>query len=305
MEYLTVRETAEKWGVTIRQVQNLCKERKVKGAIRFSRAWAIPKDAEKPGNVRCKANERSEIKWNSGENKELHEKIVEFLPFPIMVFSKAGTLNLVNEAWEKVFHIPQRDKFIGRYNVLHDTDLEKWGVKDYILKAYQGETIQLYDMKVPMQDMMDSYGEGKVFLDSIFQNITCIPIYDTDHQLSHVVTVFITSKMYSGKKEIVKIKEYIENHWQEEFDIDEVASRVNLSKYHLARLFKKHTGMTLYGYYQDIKINKIKEKLCDKNLSISQAFAHCGVNYNGNFAKIFKEKVGMTPSQYQMLVTKK
>lgn len=46
--YMTAREAAEKWGVTPRQVQILCKENRIPGVSRMSRIWVIPKDAEKP-----------------------------------------------------------------------------------------------------------------------------------------------------------------------------------------------------------------------------------------------------------------
>lgn len=54
MEYMTVRETAEKWNITEHWVQKLCEENRVKGAVRFSRVWLIPKDAKKPVDVRRK-----------------------------------------------------------------------------------------------------------------------------------------------------------------------------------------------------------------------------------------------------------
>ena len=46
--YITVQEAAEKWGVTPRQVQILCKENRIEGATRMSRIWVIPENAEKP-----------------------------------------------------------------------------------------------------------------------------------------------------------------------------------------------------------------------------------------------------------------
>lgn len=46
--YMTAQEAAEKWGVTVRQVQILCKEKRIAGATQMSRVWIIPANAEKP-----------------------------------------------------------------------------------------------------------------------------------------------------------------------------------------------------------------------------------------------------------------
>lgn len=48
--FITVQETASKWGITPRQVQILCKNGRIKGASRMSRIWVIPESAEKPTN---------------------------------------------------------------------------------------------------------------------------------------------------------------------------------------------------------------------------------------------------------------
>ncbi len=52
--YITVQETAEKWGVTPRQVQILCKTNRIPGATRLSRIWIIPENAKKPTNEKRK-----------------------------------------------------------------------------------------------------------------------------------------------------------------------------------------------------------------------------------------------------------
>ena len=52
--YITVQEAADKWGITPRQVQILCKTNRVVGAARMSRIWIIPEDAEKPTDNRRK-----------------------------------------------------------------------------------------------------------------------------------------------------------------------------------------------------------------------------------------------------------
>ena len=55
MEYLTVKEIAEKWGISERRLQTMCKEGIVEGSKRFGRSWAIPEDAVKPVDRRIKS----------------------------------------------------------------------------------------------------------------------------------------------------------------------------------------------------------------------------------------------------------
>lgn len=52
MDYISIAEAAEKWGITRRRVQVLCNEGRIPGLTKFGKAWAIPKDAEKPADAR-------------------------------------------------------------------------------------------------------------------------------------------------------------------------------------------------------------------------------------------------------------
>lgn len=55
MEYLSIREVAEKWGISKRRIQVLCSENRINGAVRIGYSWAIPVDAEKPKDERIKS----------------------------------------------------------------------------------------------------------------------------------------------------------------------------------------------------------------------------------------------------------
>jgi len=48
MEYITVNQAAEKWGISTRRVQILCGSDRIKGAVRFGQNWMIPANAERP-----------------------------------------------------------------------------------------------------------------------------------------------------------------------------------------------------------------------------------------------------------------
>ncbi|MBF1139018.1 MAG: Fic family protein [[Eubacterium] sulci] len=55
--YITVKQAAEKWGISDRRVRVLCSEGKITGACQEGRAWKIPHDAAKPTDGRYKTKE--------------------------------------------------------------------------------------------------------------------------------------------------------------------------------------------------------------------------------------------------------
>ncbi|WP_147532298.1 helix-turn-helix domain-containing protein [Bacillus marasmi] len=54
MEYITAKEAAEKWGISQRRVQILCEQGRIDGAVRLGWVWAVPKNVEKPIDMRKK-----------------------------------------------------------------------------------------------------------------------------------------------------------------------------------------------------------------------------------------------------------
>lgn len=54
MNYLTVKEAGEKWGISSRMVTIYCNEERIPGAIKKGNLWLIPQNAEKPKDLRKK-----------------------------------------------------------------------------------------------------------------------------------------------------------------------------------------------------------------------------------------------------------
>lgn len=81
---LTVQQTAEKWNMSVRGVQNLCKLDKIHGAVRFGTNWMIPADAQRPADKRHKAVR---------ENAEAHRPLIRKSPFLDMtdLYNMPGT----------------------------------------------------------------------------------------------------------------------------------------------------------------------------------------------------------------------
>ena len=55
MGYLSLKQTAEKWGISIRRVQTLCSTDRIPGATKIGSYWAIPADAQKPNDQRIRS----------------------------------------------------------------------------------------------------------------------------------------------------------------------------------------------------------------------------------------------------------
>lgn len=54
MEYLSISQVSEKWGVSMRRIQTLCITGRIPRATKIGSYWAIPSDAEKPKDERIK-----------------------------------------------------------------------------------------------------------------------------------------------------------------------------------------------------------------------------------------------------------
>ena len=55
MKYLSIKQTAERWGISSRRIQILCKDDRIPGAFLVGNSWAIPEDAEKPKDQRIRS----------------------------------------------------------------------------------------------------------------------------------------------------------------------------------------------------------------------------------------------------------
>ena len=54
MDYMTLKDAAEKWGVTPRRVNYYCAGGRILGAVKMAGVWLLPKTAEKPLDGRTK-----------------------------------------------------------------------------------------------------------------------------------------------------------------------------------------------------------------------------------------------------------
>lgn len=98
------------------------------------------------------------------------------------------------------------------------------------------------------------------------------------------------------------IIDFINNHLEEDITVDDLSEYFYLSKFHLSREFKKHTGTTIHRYIVQKKLIEAKEMIL-KETPITTVYKQCGFGDYSNFFRAFKNEYGVTPKQFYELMS--
>ena len=91
----------------------------------------------------------------------------------------------------------------------------------------------------------------------------------------------------------------IRRRYAEELTLDVLACEVGLSKYHLARLFRRMTGDTIVSFINRVRCDSARHMLASGDHTVSETCALCGFSNLSYFSKTFRHMVGVLPSAYR------
>jgi len=106
-------------------------------------------------------------------------------------------------------------------------------------------------------------------------------------------------KVYLYKR-IVYAKLFIDNHYAENIDLDNIADEASFSKFHFIRLFSSIYKRTPHQYLSFTRIEKARD-LLQSDMSVSQVCYAVGFGSISSFSGLFKRRVGQTPALYQAM----
>ncbi|MDD4188602.1 MAG: AraC family transcriptional regulator [Eubacteriales bacterium] len=119
----------------------------------------------------------------------------------------------------------------------------------------------------------------------------------------HVNRAFIEAKSGADSKDIVfrdiisNIVDYINDNLEAPLGLETISKKFFISKYHLAREFKKYTGFTLHKFVLQKRLILAKS-LLNENTNINYICGMCGFNDYSNFIRAFKSAFGLPPKKY-------
>ena len=99
-------------------------------------------------------------------------------------------------------------------------------------------------------------------------------------------------------RSLIDAKEFIDTHFQQPLNIDQIAAKAGISRYHFSRLFKDVFGYSPYSYYNNQRLLAACEMLKYEG-NISDVSAQLGFSDLPSFTKAFTKRFGMGPTEYR------
>ena len=144
--------------------------------------------------------------------------------------------------------------------------------------------------------MLSEYAEGAAFLSASRLCHLLLSIANAPNGY--------TATSFSDRR-IGQIVRYINEHYGEITDIEQIAERFFISKYHLCRTFNKTLGLPLVSYLNTIKIRAAAELMQNEKLNLTEIATRSGFNSSSYFCKVFKAEKGVSPTVYRKSLNSK
>lgn len=224
-----------------------------------------------------------------------------------LVFLAPGQVAGINSNGET--YQPKGYALVLDADLIHGTPLGKH-IQDYTFFSYQSnEALHLSErerkivldcfskIEYELEHAIDKHSKT-IIVDNIelFLNY-CIRFYDRQ---------FVTrDNVHKGVLEKFEqlLNQYFQSDKPQSIGLPSVAycaAELNLSTGYFGDLIKKETGKTAQEYLQSKLIEVAKERIFDRDKSVSQIAYELGFKYPQHFTRLFKQKVGQSPNEYRI-----
>ncbi|XEC94709.1 AraC family transcriptional regulator [Paenibacillus tarimensis] len=102
------------------------------------------------------------------------------------------------------------------------------------------------------------------------------------------------------EKTVQEIISFLERHYAEDLNLDQVQEHMHISKSYLAKIFKEVTGVTIFEFIYQWRINQARMLfLLHPELSVTDVCFRVGFKHLAHFSRMFKRHIGIPPEQYR------
>ncbi len=98
---------------------------------------------------------------------------------------------------------------------------------------------------------------------------------------------------------VARAQDYIRQNFQKDLSLNEVSRQLDISPYYFSKLFKDETGSNFVEYVTELRIERAKRLLADRERSMKEICTEVGYGDPNYFSRIFKKNTGVTPTEYR------
>ena len=230
-------------------------------------------------------------------------------PMPELTYVDQGELHSVLEGQDIVlkqgditlygpnqWHMHYADIGVAPRYVTITFDLEGLDLTPLLNQKFVApqQAVTLLQQMLREQERMDEYSN-----DMIISQLSMVLLTLLREAAQPSGAKLQTSNAVHGENEIIRqAQQYISTHIREKLPVPLVARQVDVSPSYLTALFHKNLQISPGEYIRRIKLQESKQMIRENNLNFTEIAAALQYSTVHHFSRQFKEKFGITPTEY-------
>ena len=144
---------------------------------------------------------------------------------------------------------------------------------------------------------LSSIEEGFLAVQELFSILYELSKFDNARELA--TSSFAKVEVESESKRILKVKNYIDEHYKDDMSLEQLADLVGMTPTAFSRYFKQRTSKNISEYIVDIRLGHAARMLIDTADSVSTICWRTGFNTISNFNRLFRKRKGCSPTEFR------
>lgn len=136
--------------------------------------------------------------------------------------------------------------------------------------------------------------EGVHLFFDILHELAC-----ADRTKVELIGVQSGDSIFQHSRRINRIVQFVEKNYNRKISLEDIGELVGMSASSVSRFFKKRTRHNFWDYLNGFRIDRAAQMMIETEHTISEISYACGFNNISNFNRVFRERIGTTPSDYR------
>ena len=193
------------------------------------------------------------------------------------------------------WHMQYADIGVAPRFVTISFDLEGGNLSSLFNKKFQGsqQVVSLLQQMLREQERMDPYSG-----DMIMSQLSMLLLTLQRQEGAPAPKLKASNALHSENEIIRRAQQYISSHIREKLSVPLVARMVDVSPSYLTALFHKNLQISPGEYIRRIKLQESKQMIREDNMNFTEIAAALQYSTVHHFSRQFKDKFGITPTEY-------